>query len=237
MRKSILIVLTLILALTVIAFPALAAESPKTITTSGEGIIKASPEVASIYMSVENHSKTAKEARDKNGASMNNVISQLKKLGITKEQIQSVSFTVYPTYDFSSAKNQNIVTGYQANSQIMVKTDKLNEIGTIVDTAVDAGVNNVQNIVYSVKDEEAWSLKALEKATLAAAKKAKIVASALGTPLKGVQSFNEQGSYVRTFDLGVNYSKSARMDANQSTPIQTPEFIEIRANVTISYAI
>ena len=237
MKKTILTLLILLFTLTIAAFPAFAAEPQKSITTNGEGIIKAVPEVASVYLSVEGYGKTAKEARDKNAVTMNNVMKELKKLGVTKEEIQAVSFNVYPTYNFNPEKNQNIITGYQAGNQIIIKTDKLDRIGTIVDAAIDAGANNVQNIVYSVKDEEAWTLKALEKATLVASKKAKTIAKTLGISIKGINGVNEQGSYVRTFDTGANYSKATRAEVNQSTPIQSPEFIEIRANVSINFGI
>lgn len=237
MRPPLLTLFILVFTLTIAAFPAFAAEPQKSITTNGEGIIKVAPEVASIYLSVEGYGKTAKEARDKNAIAMNNVMKELQKIGVTKEEIQAVSFNVYPTYNFNPEKNQSIITGYQAVNQVVIKTDKLEKIGIIVDAAIDAGANNVQNINYSVKDEEAWTLKALEKATLAASKKAKTISKTLGITIKGINSVSEQGSYVRTFDTGANYSKAVRAEASQSTPIQSPEFIEIRANVSINFGI
>jgi len=236
--KAFLILLTLVFIFTVTVFPALAEEPVKSITTNGEGIIKALPEVAFIYLSIEGHGKTAKEAKDKNAVVMNNVIKKLKVLGISKEEIQAVSFNVSPVYNYSPGKDQNKITGYQASSQLIIKTDKLNDLGNIIDTAIDAGANNTQNISYSVKDEDAWSLKALEKATLIASKKAKVIAQTLRVTIKGVNGVNEQGAYVRTYDANPRMLKASPVGATaESTPIQAPEFIEIRANVTINFGI
>lgn len=237
MKKSILILLTMIFALTIAALPALAAESQKSITTNGEGIIKAIPELATIYMSVEGHGKTAQEARDKNATAMTNVINKLKILGISRSEIQAVSFNIYPIHNYNSGKKQNEIIGYQASNQLIIKTDKLNDLGTIIDTAINAGANNVQNISYSVKDQDSWALKALEKATLLASKKAKVIAQTLGVTIKGVNMVNEQGSYVRTFERNVMLMNAAPSRAVESTPIQAPEFIEIRSNVTVSFGI
>lgn len=237
MKKTIFVLLTLVFALTVMALPAVAAESIKSITTNGEGVIKTVPEVVSIYMSVEGQGKIAKEARDKNATAMNNVINKLKILGINKNEIQAVSFNISPVYNYNSGKNQNTIIGYQASNQLIIKTDKLDDLGTIIDTAINAGANNVQNISYSVKDEDTWTLKALEKATMLATKKAKIIAQTLGVSIKGVNGVNEQGSYIRTFDRDVRFMKEAVTGANESTPIQAPEFIEVRANVSISFGI
>ena len=236
MRKPVLILLTLIFMLTLTALPVLAAESQRNITTNGEGIIKASPEVASIYLSVEGQGKTAKEARDQNAATVNNVIKHLKKLGLNPEEIQSVSFNVFPVRQYNPGKNQNKITGYQSSSQVIVKTSKLDSVGTIIDTAIDAGVNNVQNVSYGVKDEEAWTLKALEKATLNAQKKARTIAQALGLSIKGVNSVNEQNAFVSPYNMDIRFMKEQATGAGESTPFQAPQFIEIRANVSISFS-
>jgi len=234
-KKSIVLTLTLVFLLLAAALPAFAAESSKSITANGEGIIKAKPEVASVYMSVEGQGKTAKEAKSKNAAAMNNVIKELKKLGITSEEIQAVSFNLFPIYQYASGKDQNKITGYQASSQILIKTTNIDNLGTIIDTATEAGVNNVQNVVYSVKDEEAWTLKALEKATLNAQKKAKVMAQTLGLTIKGINNVNELNSYVNTYSMDASLFK--RATAAESTPLQAPQFIEIRANVSILFGI
>lgn len=237
MKKTITILLTLVFLLTLTALPALAADSSKSITTNGEGIIKAAPEIASIYLSIEGQGKTAKEARDQNAVTTNNVIKQLKKLGVAAEEIQSVSFTVFPIHQYNPGKNQNKISGYQASSQLIVKTSKLDRVGFIIDTAIDQGVNNVANVAYSVKDEEAWTLKALEKATTNAQKKAKSIAQALGLSIKGVNSVNEHGAFVALYNMDVRLMKEQATGAGDSTPFQAPQFIEIRANVSISFAI
>src|SRR5690349_15475319 len=101
---------TRFLAVTVLAVAVLAAASPtvaavngtptpRTITVTGSGEVKAKPDLAMISTGVETNAATASEALSKNSAAMTRIFAALKKAGIADEDMQTSNFSVSPQYN------------------------------------------------------------------------------------------------------------------------------------------
>ncbi|PJB97554.1 MAG: hypothetical protein CO079_07035, partial [Nitrosopumilales archaeon CG_4_9_14_0_8_um_filter_34_10] len=73
-----------------------------------------------------------------------------------------------------------------------VETTKLNSLAAIIDSAVDAGVNRVDSVYFSLSPELASKLKdeLLEKAVLNAKSKAEIALSPLNYKIIGVKAIS-----------------------------------------------
>jgi uncharacterized protein len=71
-----------------------------TVSTSGTATTKVNPDKVSLTVGVETDGANATEAVSKNADLMQKVITALKGLGITDDQLSTGYFSVYPTYDY-----------------------------------------------------------------------------------------------------------------------------------------
>src|SRR5690606_8835333 len=104
--------------------------------------------------------------------------------------------------------------------------------GAVIDAATKAGANQVQNIRFMLKDEQAVRAQALREATTKARAQAEAMASALGLKITRVLSVSDSGPVVPV--INEMRMMAARAEAaDVSTPV-IPGQIEVRANVTLT---
>ena len=117
------------------------------------------------------------EAQQENAIAMNNVIQSLLSLGVPRENIQTISYTISPRYDYVDGKQ--VFRGYEVSNAISVKTSDLQQVGLIIDTAVANGANRVSNIQFTVEDAERYKQEAIVRALRNAQLKARTIANEL----------------------------------------------------------
>lgn len=71
-----------------------------TVSTSGTAIAKVDPDKVSVTVGVETDGATASEATATNAEQMDKVITALKGLNITEDQLSTGYFSVYPVYEY-----------------------------------------------------------------------------------------------------------------------------------------
>lgn len=142
----------------------------KTISVTGTAMESTKPDQLNISFGVETQEKTAKEALDANSNLMSQVISAIKEAGIPESEIGTSSFNIYPVYDSYEDKmtgrwTQELI-GYRVANIVTVQTPKLDSAAGIIDNAVNAGVNRVDSVHFSLSPEAFQKLKddLLEKA-------------------------------------------------------------------------
>ena len=88
------------------------------------------------------------------------------------------------------------IIGYTVTNSITVDSFNLLNVSQWIDTAVQAGVNDVSSIYFSLSDERSEVIKndLLKQAVANAKSKADIVAAALGLNIIGVKSINIESS-------------------------------------------
>lgn len=168
----------------------------KVISVTGNAISHVEPNIVNISFGVEIQEKTAKDALTANSDLMNKVISAIKQVGITDSEISTSQFNIYPVYDSYEVKETGRYTqeliGYRVSNIINVKTEKLDAIAAIIDSAVNAGVNRVDSVYFSLSPEVESKLKdeLLEKAVLNARAKAELALSPLDHKIIGVKAIS-----------------------------------------------
>jgi len=165
----------------------------KTIAVTGMATASANPDQLNINFGVETQEKTAKDALDSNSALMNKVISAIKSAGIPESDIGTSSFNIYPVYDSYEDKETSRWTqelvGYRVSNIVTVQTSKLDSAANIIDNAVNAGVNRVDSVYFSLSPTTQQKLKddLLEKAVLNAKSKAEKALAPLDHKIIGVK--------------------------------------------------
>lgn len=171
----------------------------KTISVTGMATASVKPDQLNINFGVETQEKTAKEALDSNSVLMNQVISAIKSAGIPDSDIGTSSFSIYPVYesyeDKLTARWTQTLVGYKVSNIVTVHTGKLDSAASIIDNAVNAGVNRVDSVYFTLSPVTQQNLQddLLEKAVINAKTRAETALTPLDHKIIGVKlvSLNE----------------------------------------------
>ncbi|HSB57586.1 MAG TPA: SIMPL domain-containing protein [Nitrosopumilaceae archaeon] len=172
----------------------IAPSNEKTISVTGTATTSVVPDILNIQFGVETQEKNATGAINTNNHVMNQVIAAVKKLGITDDEISTSSFTIYPIYDSITDPKTGIyvrseLVGYRVSNILLVKTEKLTMGGDIIDAAVQAGANRVDNVSFTLSPEQQLSVQddLIGKAVMNAKSKAEKGLDPLGQKIIGVK--------------------------------------------------
>jgi uncharacterized protein YggE len=131
--------------------------SDRTIQTSGEGKVNASPDVAQVTGGVEIKKPTADAAQTTANQTINTIIRAVKAAGIADKDIQTQSITTNPSYDYSNGNNT--IDGYIAQSTITITIHDLTHGQDIVALVTQNGGTNVSGPNLTFSDEKMTQLK------------------------------------------------------------------------------
>ncbi len=166
------------------------AERPQnTIMINGEGKVMGKPDVAVVEIGLLTEKADVASAQKDNTEKMNNLIAEVKKLGVKEEDIQTTQYQIYPKYDYPDGKS--VLTGYTVAQSVTLKIRELAKISPVLAKVGEVGVNQVSGLTFTIDKPEALKAEARAKALADAKDKAEVLASSLGVKLLRVVSFNE----------------------------------------------
>lgn len=138
--------------------------------------------MAELNVEVAVTEKDAKAAKDNSDAAVAKFIARLAAAGVSKEHIQSANLNLQPQYIYAQDKAPEL-TGYIASRQITVTVTELSRLNTIVDSAIEEGMNRVNNIALKSSKEAEYVAKARQEAIVDAKQKAESLAKGFGENL------------------------------------------------------
>jgi hypothetical protein len=182
-------------------------------------------------LAVQTQASTATQATAENAAIMTNVINALTAAGVSKDSIQTISYSLTPVY--SNPANQSVppaIIGYVAVNGIQVTLNDLGSVGKVLDQAILAGVNEVQGLTFTLSSSTLATLEkqALQLALQDADNQAKATAATLGVAIVGPISVTP--GYVFQ---PISYNRFSAAPQAQ-TPIQTGT-LQVTATVQVTY--
>lgn len=203
-----------------------------TISITGQGKVLAKPDIGQIDLSVVTEAKTVSPAVSENTSKMNKIIGAMKDLGIKEEDLKTVSYNIYPKYQYLAGKSE--IIGYEVNQTLKVKIRDLEKVGQILEKAASLGANQVGSLEFTFDEPEKLKDEAREKAISNAKKKAEDLVKILEVKLGKVVSFTESTEPEPT---PFYYEVAKGLGGGGETPeIQTGQN-EIEARVTLIYEI
>jgi uncharacterized protein YggE len=192
------------------------------ITVQGSASASAAPATATLSLGVESRAETAKAALAANAAAMRKVLAAVKGAGGQDVHTQSVWL--------SSFYGENGPEGFTATNTVTASV-AVGKAGAVIDSAVDAGANQVSGPSLSAADERALYRQALKAAVDDARASAKALAEAAGVSLGRVTALVEGGGAPSP----VMYQAAGKA-ADVSTPIE-PGQREVTATVSVTFAV
>src|SRR5438445_5099732 len=90
----------------------------RTISVTGTATTSVLPDLVTVQFGVDTEGPTAQEAINTNSQIMNAVSSAVQNLGISKDEISTAGFSIYPIYNDSvpdpkTGIHKSILTGYR----------------------------------------------------------------------------------------------------------------------------
>ena len=157
------------------------------IVVTGRGEVKVSPDRASIQVSVQTRAATAAAAAAENANKQQAVLSALRALGLTNDQLSTVGYNVYPEQRYDQGK-EPVIIGYNVTNTIPVDVRKLTQVGPVIDAALAHGANSISSLQFYASNTEAARRSAIavaiEKARADADAAARAARGTLGSLLE-----------------------------------------------------
>jgi uncharacterized protein len=145
---------------------------------NGKGIVKIRPDIVNVTLGVVTEDKQLQTAQTLNAEKMNQVISTIKSFGIEDNQIQTVTYSINPVYDYVEGKE--IFRGYRVTNIVKINVKEVERVGEIIDSAVTAGANQIGDIEFTTSDPGRYYKRALMIAIKDAVEKAVVIGETLG---------------------------------------------------------
>jgi len=244
MKKSYVFLATvLILAISAIVITALSlaykTNEQDRFSITGSGTVYAKADIANIEVGLKTGAKkTAAEATTESTNKMNEIVNELKQLGIDEKDIKTSNYNLSPVYNYTNDKGQELV-GYEVTQSLTVKIRDLAKIGDVISKTTGKGANQIGNINFTIDDEFALKNQARELAIQKAKEKAVLIANQSGMKLGKVKSVMENSDYnppIMYSYANAKMESSTGADAIAAPSIQSGQN-EIKVEVTLVYEV
>lgn len=230
------ITLTLVLALCLLATPALSlASSGNALRVQGNASLKVAPDIATLYVGYSVEDMQSATAQQKSAETIDAIVAALTDAGAAEDDISTASLQTYPVYNYTEAGQS--LAGYRVEHMLAVHIDDLDLVGTLLDVALSAGANQANSISYESSREKEVYLQALALAVDNATRKAEALAVASGLWLGSLCEVNEASTYggVARYAEAMAYDSASGSSASMGKSIMTGD-LEISASVELVYA-
>jgi uncharacterized protein len=167
---------------------------PRTVTVSGSGEVAAEPDLAHVTLGVEARKPTMAEARAAVATTVDRVLALTRDLRIDPKLVNATRVQVQPEYSWNEKDRKRVLLGYIVSRQVQVELRDLEQLGPLLERAVDAGVNQVNDPVLDSSRRKAVEREAMAKAVEDARLNAETLARAAGARLGPVRALNGSSS-------------------------------------------
>lgn len=200
----------------------------RTITINGLGKVNGKNDIAVTTIGFTTVDKDVAKAQTDNTKVMNQILADLKKMGVADKDLQS-DYSIYPDYEYTDKGQQ--FKGYRVSNNVTIKIRDLTKISTVLSLPGKYGANQLNGLSFTIDDMESLRMAAREKALANAKAKAATLAQSLGVELGDIVSYSDYDSPTdyQPYGGGIMYADKA------AAPV--PEVATGSKNVAMSVSI
>lgn len=181
----------------------------KPLIVQGTGMVRAKPDVLVGSVRVIGKGATATEAQQQVHDRMKRILTKLTKLGVQEKDLQTSEYSLEPVYtkvptptrfyeyvrpgvrQWVSYPAGKMVKSYRSISVLSFKFRKVDRAGNLIDGAIEAGAESVDNVEFTVEDIKPLRQRARRLAAHYARERARNIAEGAGTRLGRVLQLSE----------------------------------------------
>lgn len=229
MKKTAVWILMVLLLLT-----AASAVAETEITVGGKGTTLVNADYAMVTLGVVHIEKDVLKAQEKVNSAINAVRSALIESGISKEDINTDQVRISARYDYSGSIEK--IVGYSASSYLVIRTSDMENVGSVIDIAFEAGANTLDGVEFFAENTDSAREESLIFAVNEARKKAEIIAKAAGLTITGIETIDESYSHTSESARNAVFKNAVAEDsaAFGQTVVQSAK-LSVEASVTIVF--
>jgi len=174
--------------------PVDAAASPSTlVTVVGSATTPVTPSTAEVNLGVTASASSAASAMSEVSRKVSAVFQGLTAAGVPASDIETGQLSLFPQYAPGSVGR---IAGYQASENLRVVITQLARVGSLIDTAVAAGANQVEGVSFLPAHPHQVAEAAYQRALADAKSQAQMLAQAEQDHVLGVVSIDTTQSAV-----------------------------------------
>jgi uncharacterized protein YggE len=200
------------------------------IRVTGDAVVTAKPDRAQIDVGVLTQEKQSQNAATQNARAMDSILSALHKLLGPDADIKTINYTLSPDYQYRPIGGKPSVSSYTAMNVVRVTVDELDKVGSVIDTASQAGANHIESVRYTVRDTQVLHSQAVREAALKAKANAEALAAALNLKILRTLTVEETGEPGAP-DVSLGDLREGAAPA--PAPVQSGSFV-VTANVQLT---
>jgi uncharacterized protein YggE len=189
------------------------------IAASGQGEGKVTPDRASVLVNVQTRAATAAAAGADNAQRTKTVLDALAKLGLSRDQLSTEGYTVYPEMTYNKDGGSPKVTAYVVTNSIRAETKRTDQAGAIVDAALGAGANMINSLTFYASSIDEARRQAITLAVGSARADAEAMARAAGGSLGSLVELSTGGPTVPPRPMFEMAARAKTMQGSEPTPI------------------
>ncbi len=194
----------------------------RTMTLTGQGQITAVPDIAIIHLGVQTTGENLTAIQSDNARMTQSIIQALQRIGVNN--IKTFQYNIDRIFDFENGRQ--IDRGFSVRNVLEIRTNNLDMVGNIIDTAVGLGANVVDLISFDVSNREYYYQQALNLAVRNAIQKSKSIAMNLNITSDPIP--------MNIVENSIMPIQPFRRELAATTPIM-PGNIIIEASVTVDF--
>jgi len=198
------------------------------VTVTGSWTISVEADTALISVGIITEGKTCKDASENNSKISEEVIKGVKNFLKNVDTIETQNYDVYFQYQecLQPICPPPKIIGCEVDNSLLISTQNLNDLGSIIDAAISAGANQVDLNSFVLSNSSIYQFQALTQATQFALKKIDTLASKFNESVVSISSFLE--------DQFTSYNPSPFLKATPTSPTSIQVgLIQISSTVTI----
>ena len=209
---------------------------PPQLTVNGVGSVTRSPDEATVSFTVVTDDPNAAKATSANNAIYDRVVGKLRALGLPASAIQTTSYNLrYNPRPPQPSQQLPQRYGSIVSRGVTVTANRTDQAGPIIDAAVAAGVSEIGDVMFAIRDQRGAYRDALGAAVADAQAQAQALAAATHVRLGRLLLVTPTSGFVPVRQP-IAMERATLAAAPIPTDVQ-PSDLTVRATVTLTYAI
>ena len=167
---------------------------PPGLLVVGTGTVEADPDIAHLTVGIDLKGSDPAAIVADASSRMERILAAVQTSGVAEDDIRTTAYNLWvePRYNPDTGRPTG-EQDYRISHSVRITVRNLDQVGTILAEAVNAGANKIGNVSFSVEDSDALVDQARNQALVDAREKAQSMATTLDVTLGQVISVSESG--------------------------------------------
>lgn len=232
MRRALPLILAAALLLGACAGSAPQAQ-PRTLSVNGSGTVHVEPDIALISLGVQTLGPDVGVAVQENNRRAKAVMQALLETGVAPADMRTTNFYVSSQPQFDPMGVPTGETNYTVDNTIFFTLRAPDKLGSVLQSALQAGSNSVQSVSYSIADPSLPMAEARQLAVADAQRQAEELASAAGAALGDVLFLSEGGASIPIYYEAPAFGKGG---GGGGVPVESGT-LAYQAQISLTYTL